>query len=293
MKMHELIVFTERFKTTQKKTVARLTADFRDNAYHVALGQHQWVVQSDWVINRPETDDVAFIGGVIVSMCQNIEFETDLLVSEGCLRSIENLRYALRTLRHRKIYFPDFRLSQTVKKRSPRNENGVLCVSGGLDSTFSAFLNQKEGLGLNYGMVMIGADYKHNSDPRNAVLRDRTRILCERFELEHKSVEISPSFVKLSLWRIFHAVVLWMAAKYLDGKVSHMCISADYTRIGELGSFPWGNCSAIVGSMGDSDFPVAHIGIDYPRYKKMMRLTEEAPDIVPNIIACGKLTTNG
>lgn len=291
--MHELIVFTERFKTTKKQTAARLTADFRDGAYHVALGDHHWVVRSDWVTERPETDDVAFIGGMILSMCQNIAFETDLRVSEGCLRSVENLRYALRTLRHRKIYFPDYRLGPIVKNPAPRTENGVLCVSGGLDSTFSAFLNQKEKLGLTHGMVMIGADYDDNADPRNAVLRDRTRILCERFGLEHKAVEISPSFVKLVLWRMFHPVVLWMLTKYLEPRVSRSAISADLTLVGELGLFPWGNCSAIVRCISDVTFPVAHVGIDYPRYRKMAVLVEEARDIVPNMIVCGKLTSAG
>jgi len=291
--MHELIVFTERFKTTKKQTAARLTADFRDGAYHVALGDHHWVVRSDWVTERPETDDVAFIGGMILSMCQNIAFETDLRVSEGCLRSVENLRYALRTLRHRKIYFPDYRLGPIVKNPTPRTENGVLCVSGGLDSTFSAFLNHKENLGLTHGMVMIGADYDDNADPRNGVLHDRTRILCERFGLEMQSVEISPSFVKLVLWRMFFPVVLWMLTKYLDPKVSRAAISADLTLVGELGTFPWGNCAAIVNGLSDPSFPIAHIGSDYPRYKKMLRLSEEAPDIIPNIIACGKLTPGG
>ena len=226
-------------------------------------------------------------------MSNNIEFHSDLRVTEGCLRSVERLRYALRTIRHRKIYFPDFHIGTLAKNPDATNSNGALCVSGCLDSTFSAFLNHKNGGGNNFGMVMIGADYDHNDDPRNDVLRQRTQILCDRFELELKSVEISPSFIKNVHWRMFHATVIWMLTKYLEPKISKSAISADRTRVGEMSRFPWGNCSAIIESLDDQTFPFSFVGMEYQRFEKMAALVNEAPDIIPNIICCGKLTREG
>jgi hypothetical protein len=291
--MHELIVINERFRTNKRKTIAKLTAEFRDGSYDISLGDHHWSLRSDWISEPPENDDVAFIGAIVLSMSNNIEFHSDLRVTEGCLRSVERLRYALRTIRHRKIYFPDFHIGTLAKNPDATNSNGALCVSGGLDSTFSAFLNHKNGGGNNFGMVMIGADYDHNDDPRNDVLRQRTQILCDRFELELKSVEISPSFIKNVLWRMFFPTVLWMVTKYLEPKISKSAISADLTPIGELGTFPWGNCSAIVKCLDDPTFPVSHVGVEYQRFKKMAALVDDAPDIISNIIACGKLTREG
>jgi hypothetical protein len=291
--MHELVVINERFRTNKRKTIKKLTAEFRDGSYDISLGDHHWSLRSDWISEPPENDDVAFIGAIVLSMSNNIEFHSDLRVTEGCLRSVERLRYALRTIRHRKIYFPDFHIGTLAKNPDATNSNGALCVSGCLDSTFSAFLNHKNGGGNNFGMVMIGADYDHNDDPRNDVLRQRTQILCDRFELELKSVEISPSFIKNVHWRMFHATVIWMLTKYLEPKISKSAISADRTRVGEMSAFPWGNCSAIIESLNDQTFPFSFVGMEYQRFEKMAALVNEAPDIISNIIACGKLTREG
>lgn len=288
------MILNERFRTNKRKTIAKLTAEFRDGSYNVSLGDHHWSIKSDWISEPPENDDVAFIGAAVLAMSNNIEFHSDLRVSEGCLHSVKRLRYALQTIRHRKIYFPEFHIETPIKNTEAINSNGVLCVSGGLDSTFSAFLNHKsKNSDQNYGMVMIGADYDHNDDPRNEVLRQRTQTLCDRFELELKSVEISPSFIKNVLWRMFFPTVLWMLTKYLEPKISKSAISADLTLVGELGTFPWGNCSAILKCLDGPSFPVSHVGIDYQRFQKMAALVDEAPDIIPNIIACGKLTSEG
>ena len=291
--MHELIVINERFRTNKRETIKKLTAEFRDSSYDISLGDHHYSLRSDWISEPPENDDVAFIGAIVLSMSNNIEFHSDLRVTEGCLRSVERLRYALRTIRHRKIYFPDFHIGTLAKNPDVTNSNGALCVSGGLDSTFSAFLNHKNGGGNNFGMVMIGADYDHNDDPRNDVLRQRTQILCDRFELELKSVEISPSFIKNVHWRMFHATVIWMLTKYLEPKISKSAISADRTRVGEMSRFPWGNCSAIIESLDDQTFPFSFVGMEYQRFEKMAALVNEAPNIIPNIICCGKLTQEG
>lgn len=291
--MHELIVINERFRTNKQKTIAKLTAEFRDGSYNVSLGDHHWSLRSDWISEPPENDDVAFIGAAVLAMSNNIEFHSDLRVTEGCLRSVKRLRYALQTIRHRKIYFPDFHIGTPVKNAEATNSNGALCVSGGLDSTFSAFLNHKNGDENNYGMVMIGADYDHNDDFRNNVLRQRTQALCERFELEFKSVEISPSYISKVHWRMFHATVLWMLTKYLEPKISKSAISADRTRVGEMSRFPWGNCSAIIESLDDPTFPLSFVGLEHQRFEKMAALVNEAPDIIPNIICCGKLTREG
>ncbi len=293
-RMHELVVINERFRTNKRKSNAKLTAEFRDGAYNISLGDHHWAIRSDWVSEPPENDDVAFIGAVVLAMSNDIEFHTDLRVTEGCLRSIERLRYALRILWPRKIYFPDFHIGTSINNPGTVNRNGVLCVSGGLDSTFAAFLNSKnKNSGQNYGMVMIGADYDHDDDPRNDVLRQRTQKLCDRFELEMKAVEISPSFPKIVHWRMFHPTVLWMLTKYLEPKITKSAIAADYSSLSEFGTVPWGNCSAIINSLDDPTFPFSHVGLEHQRFEKMAALVDEAPDIIPNIIACGKLTREG
>lgn len=79
--MHELIVINERFRTNKRKTIAKLTAEFRDGSYDISLGDHHWSLRSDWISEPPENDDVAFIGAIVLSMSNNIEFHSDLRVT--------------------------------------------------------------------------------------------------------------------------------------------------------------------------------------------------------------------
>ena len=81
--MHELIVINERFRTHKQKTIAKLTAEFRDGSYNVSLGDYHWSLRSDWISEPPENDDVAFIGAAVLAMSNNVEFHSDLRVSKA------------------------------------------------------------------------------------------------------------------------------------------------------------------------------------------------------------------
>ena len=287
-----MLAITEKFRTRKARTSAKLVSTFRDGRQEFSLGSYRWFAKSDLVNEPHENHDVAFIGAALIAMSNNIEFECDLPVTKGCVAAVDRLWYALRHWQPRKIYFPRFRATNIVDNVQSRNDSCALCISGGLDSTFSAYMNSIDRR-CDYGVLTIGGDFEDLNDPRYGLLRERAKAICERFGLEYAEVEYSTAFRKSVNWKMFHIATLWMLQRYLQPTISRGAVSADQTPVSEFAHFPWGNCGAIVTALDDPSFPYFHIGRDFERFKKMETLVHEAPDIISSIIVCDKPTLDG
>ena len=91
----------------------------------------------------------------------------------------------------RKIYPNKLKLNNIVEATHPKSSQpGLICLSGGIDSTFAALECQNEH-NISHGLLIAGADYPSKDSPGFISLKSRVDKIASTLNLDLVVVETS------------------------------------------------------------------------------------------------------
>lgn len=260
----------------------------------VSVGRRQFSVGCETIpYDAAALADYALFALAALSMTHDLDIVFDARVSASAVAKVNEIgrlwllwgsRYA------RRIYPLRLHAGNVEDAPSPTPAAGVLCMSGGVDSTFAALTRPPE-LNFRAGLLVAGADYPSLDDPRFTALRDRVTRICEKLELEPVVVWTDLRRLKIN-YNMFHPLLLAMCMDYIKPAFTHGAYAADYTAAQEFHVHPWGNNSAIAGALSSGTFPIHHLGSEHGRSFKVRALMADNRGLMQAASFCPRNISN-
>lgn len=254
----------------------------------VKIGTRQFSIASKEIAHGAEIADFALFGLAAIGMSHGVEIDLDAPVTESALTQVNELgeMWELWSTRLPRRIHP-LRLHASEVVTSPfatGSGGGVLCMSGGVDSTYAAITASKE-LNLTDGMLIAGADYPSEDDPRFIALRARVGRLSGCIGLPLLTVATDIQRLKIE-YRMFHTLVLAMCMHFASDRFSCGAFASDFCGAQEFHIHPWGNNSLVAAKLGTERFPVLHLGGTIRRTEKVRAIADHEKGLMPHVSVC-------
>lgn len=256
----------------------------------VRIGSREFSIGSKEIANRLEIADFALYGLAAVGMSHDLEIEFDGPVTSSALAQV-NAFGAIWALWHtrapRSLHPLRITASEVVADPpSTGSGGGVLCLSGGVDSTYAARTAPPESR-FTCGMLIAGADYASEGDAQFRALELRVGRLAERLGLELRTVATDIRRLKIE-YRMLHPLVLAMALHFASDEFSQGGFAADYTARQEHHVHPWGNNSVVAATLATDRFPIFHLGGNAGRSEKVRAIAADERNLMPLLSVCAR-----
>ncbi|PWK56817.1 hypothetical protein C8D95_10348 [Silicimonas algicola] len=281
-----LTVLTERLIRVPKARTLDLTVVQQGSTSRVHFGDAAFDVTSD--LNDIGTHDVfdfALFGTLAVAVRNNWNVRTDLPITEDGLAAARRVVDIFDLWRVRRCYPVTIEATNLVPApvHAPRH-GGLICLSGGIDSTYAAMKDVAEGR-AGHGLLVAGADYPRATSPGFVERRGRVARLAEVLGLELVTAETTVRDHKL-YFNATHTCVLAMMLAFHAQCFRDGSIAADFTLAQEYGYTPWGNSRPIVEALGSTWFPIHHAGGEAGRTAKVRAIVDADPDLMRAVSVC-------
>ena len=279
-------ILAERLIPTPKARTLELTVERRGTTGKVRLGDAVFDVSTDLEeVAAPEVVDFALFGVVAVAVRNNWNVRTDLPVTEDGLAAARRVVDLFDVWRVRRCYPVTFEATNLVPVpiHTPRH-GGLICLSGGIDSTYAAMKDVAEGR-AGHGLLVAGADYPRAASPGFVERRRRVARLAEVLGLKLVTAETTVRDHQL-YFNATHTCVLAMMLAFHAHSFRHGTIAADFTLAQEYGYSPWGNSRPIVEALGSTWFPIRHAGGEAGRTAKVRAIVDADPDLMKAVSVC-------
>ena len=191
----------------------------------------------------------------------------------------------MRTLKPVKIYVQPITLTNIIDDPSTDPEKpGLICMSGGVDSTFSAIQVPKASK-YTHGILVAGADYPDAQSTGFRELSTRVNEIGKTTGIT--LIEVETSIRKHNVnWGMLHGPCLLMCQLFHSSIFGKGVISADYIPIQEIVLGPWGNSSPVIQSLSTPNFPIENIGSSTFRNDKIQKIHQEHPQLIEKLSVC-------
>lgn len=254
----------------------------------VKIGSREFSMTSKEIARGAEIADFALYGLAAIGMSHGVEIDFDAPVTESALAHVNELgeMWELWSTRlPRRIHPLRLHVSNVVTNPSASGSgSGLLCMSGGVDSTYAGITASKR-LNLTAGMLIAGADYPSEDDPRFLALSARVGRLSERIGLDLFTVATDIQRLKIE-YRMFHPLLLAMCLHYASDRFSRGAFASDFCGAQEFHVHPWGNNSLVAAKLGSERFPVFHVGADVRRTEKVRAIAQHENGLIPHLSVC-------
>ncbi len=269
-----------------KREVAELKVSVSGNMAEISLGKRSFSISTDSAYPiKHDVYDFALFGALAVSISHNVEIKSDIPISRAAINSAEKINAILNMWLPRKTYPAPLSFSNIVDS-DPGSFDcpGLMCLSGGVDSTFAALEVQSE-FNLTHGLLIAGADYPSAQAPGFKSLKPRVQTIAEKTGLELVTVETSIRKQGIN-WEMLHTLNLAMCLNFHSGQFGWGAIAADNPPTLELADHPWGNNRVINSALSNASFPIRYIGQDYRRAEKVRKIMGHPSDVASHIAVC-------
>lgn len=167
-----------------------------------------------------------------------------------------------------------------VVDRAPTGSDEVICLSGGIDSTYAylRILHEKrielrESLGL--GIFVQGFDYSLDDTEGFRVLLGKIEEVVDgAIPVAAVKTNWRPVVAKGNLWNSFHTVGLAAIQHLFSGQFAGGVLASDYTFREDHRCAPWGSSAVTNRLLSSRGFKVAPIGEDVRRLDKVEAIHE-------------------
>ncbi len=279
-------ILAEKLIPIPKARTLDLTVEQHGTTSKVHFGDAVFNVSTDLDdMAAPEVFDYALFGVVAVAVRNNWNVRTDLPLTEGGLAAARRVVDLFDLWRVRRCYPVTIDATNLVPPptHAPRH-GGLICLSGGIDSTYAAMKDVAAGR-AGHGLLVAGADYPRASSPGFVERRGRVALLAEVLGLELVTAETTIRDHRL-YFNAAHTCLLAMMLTFHAQSFRHGTIAADFTLAQEYGYSPWGNSRPIVEALGSTWFPIHHAGGEAGRTAKVRTIVEADPDLMKAVSVC-------
>ena len=150
----------------------------------MSVGDESFYIKSFWEGDiEHDVYDFVMYGALAVGLTKNLTLQCDLPISRSGAESLDSICRIMRILNYRGTYVQPIHLTNIVDDPVPQETKpGVMCMSGGVDSTFGGLLMSKEKR-YPYGMLIAGADYPSADAPGFVELKERVDKICDTYKM--------------------------------------------------------------------------------------------------------------
>ncbi|NRB20308.1 MAG: hypothetical protein HRU33_22920 [Rhodobacteraceae bacterium] len=276
-----------------KRETAELKVSVSGNLAEISLGKRSFFIRSDAATPiKHDVYDFALFGALALSISHNVEIKADLPISRAAIDSAEKLKTIMNMWLPRKTYPAPLSFSNIVESEpSSLDRPGLMCLSGGVDSTFAA-LEAQDDTKLTHALLIAGADYPNAQAPGFKSLKPRVQAIAQKTGL--RLITVETSIRKLGFnWEMLHALNLAMCLNYHSGHFGWGAFAADSSPAMEFAAFPWGNNRVIHSALSSANFPVRHLGHDFSRAAKVRKIIGHPSDVVSDLSFCYQEQSHG
>ena len=257
-----------------------------NNTATIHLGDKSFQIHSQ--LDTPLTHqnyDFALYGAVALALSHNIELHSDLPISKSCYESILKIHRAFRILNPIGIYVQPITLTNIVEDEAfKENAPGLICMSGGIDSTFSAIEIAQQS-NYTHGMLLAGADYPSVDSEGFKELAARVNIICQTVNMTLLVVETTIRNHNVN-WDMLHGLCLIMCQRFHASIFGKGAMAADFIAVQEVAMGPWGNSQAIIEPLSTPSFPIEHVGRSTFRSDKLKAILQAHPQLINELSVC-------
>ena len=271
---------------TPRRDEVKLVVTKSGGTVEVSLGRKSFFINSELALpTNHDVYDFALFGALAVAFRHNVAIEVDLPISSDGAKSVHKINNMIEMWQPRKTYPAPIKLNNIVEMEpAAPNGIGVICLSGGIDSTYAA-IEALTNRNLSHGVFIAGADFPNAQD--SGFLRRKERVSDIANKLGIKLFVIETNIRKLGVrWAMSHGLVLASCLNLHSGRFGWGGISADFTPEQEYVYHPWGNNSALVSALSNTHFPIHHLGQELSRSEKTRRIIEYPGDLVSGLSVC-------
>lgn len=234
-----------------------------------------------------ETFDFAAFALAAISMRRAIPIRFDLPVSESAARAVAHLSTTMQQRAPTVLSPVDLELTTIVADRAP-GDGGIMCLSGGVDSTHLA-LSLK---GYTHGLTIQGFDFPVGGGTGFEGRRNRIGTIAQRAGLEviDLKTNLAWSMRPFETLNVFYFASCLHLAGYGFGKGA---FSGDLTAREMLTATCHGMVKGIDTHLSTAAFPISMRGWDESRGEKMAFIAQEAPELLGEVGFCFQTQDTG
>lgn len=239
-------------------------------------------------LNTPQpthqTADFAVFALAALSMSTNTHITLQSPVTKAAVKAVADLTYATKLWLMPGIAPLRLAFTNVIESPLPQTRNdGILCLSGGVDSTSVAVTARAAG--YTHALLIAGADYPTAKSPGYLELQSRVQTTTNLLGLQLVQVETDIRKQPFA-WEMLHSFNLAFCLHYLSPQFAFGGFALDNTPVQDLARHPWGNTAALAGLYGFPEFPIAGLGGNMDRNQKVEKIAEVAPQVLPHLSVC-------
>lgn len=269
------------------------TADEKENEVSIAAGPASFsvrVLQGEWT--PPSAYDFAAFGLAALSMTHGWKIDVDIPITEDAAKKLDHMANVYRLWSIGRLSSMRLNFSN-LESPNPgdRVSGGILCLSGGIDSTFAAAAAVEEGW-VSAFLLIAGADYKNANEKGFAQLRERVSGIASIFgrDLSIVETDIRQSGIE---WEMLHGLNLASCLHFFSSTYEAGGFGLDNTIYQDVVRNPWGNNAALPGLFSTEDFAVKGFGETANRVEKTRRIYDYNSDLMDLLSVCWEDETIG
>jgi len=254
----------------------------------VTLGSDSFFIDtSDPSLAVPECFDFVVPALAALSATRNIEIVFDQPVSRSMEARMDMLQTAYRFYCMSSISEPRLVLENVVTDpEPPAKGKKILCMSGGVDSTFAAISASQEHR-YTHGLLIAGADYPSLTHPGFIDLRTRVERIAGRLGME--LIVLETDLRRLGIeWEMTHGMLLASALHRMAAEFEEGAVGLDAGFAAQFLMHPWGSSSALFALLSTAAFPIRGFNQIEFRTQKVGRIIEFDPVLLDHLSVCWK-----
>ncbi len=240
----------------RQKPGAPVTATVRweDDRCITTVGDREFFIRSE-AITRGDVSvyDFLIFPLTVLSAQFHLRIAMDFPVSESARDRLPRLKTFIDGWCMATMASPDLVALQVVADPVSAGGGGILCMSGGFDSTAAAL--EARGSEFTHGLLFAGADYPNAQSPGFIELRGRVEEIARRlgYELVVLETDIRRLHIK---WELFHGWVLAMGLHFHSGRFSVGGVGLDLPVYLDPMVQPWGGGPSVYAVLSLHTFQV-------------------------------------
>ena len=248
------------------------------------------VVDGDWV--EPEVYDFAIFGLAALSLSNGWKITAEMPVSTSMIKKVDEITnvYKLWSIDKLSKLRIDLPIAGT-EGLSSRGLGRLVCLSGGVDSTFAAICAHEAG-DLDGCLLIAGADYPDASHKGFIELRKRVSAIASAFGSKLTTVETTIRQSRFE-WEMMHGFNLASCLHYLSGTYKSGGIGLDNTLAQDVVRNPWGNNAALPYLFSTDRFSIKGFGEFANRVSKIKKIHEFDSSLFDTMSICWANITIG
>jgi len=256
------------------------------NRFSMHVGGRAYFLEADRDLPPFKVYDFAAWAVAMLAMRRGIPVQFDLPVSESTALALARAS-ALWAVRHPRQSHPlDMELINVVSDPvpDPSATGGLLCLSGGIDSTHAAIEATKQH-GYDRAMMLHGFDFRLRNDVGFGGRHASAVAVAEHFGLDMMVVRTD---LTRTVWptHVYTTMLLHTCSLFAQPELPRHGFSADQSASHTLFMHPHSNSAGIEGYYSTPSRPVDFFGAVESRAVKLRDIYEESPDLLRHMGFC-------